>query len=402
LSQSPQVPLGEVLRHRKEFIQIDDLARYKRPRAQLHAQGVVLRDEIEGAAIKTKSQQVCHAKELLVAEIDAKVGGYGLVPDELEGAIVSSHYFLFTVDVDRLDPRFLGWYVKTPTFGEQIEAQGSTNYAAIRPQHVLGYTMPLPPIEEQRRVVRRIERLASISSKVLNLVDQVDLQTEALARSVSRHLIGADVGPGWLALGDVIQDLENGWSPACHDYPAAEGEWGVIKLGAVSFGRFNSSENKALPRELAPKLQYEIKAGDLLVSRANTLELVGASALVRETPPKLMLCDKVFRVILRSEGVVAAEYLDYVLKSPSVRKQIEANATGTSPTMKNIAKSKLMSIRVPVCSHSRQRRIVRAAEAIADRLREVREARYCARHDAEALVPSAMSGALSSRPIAGA
>jgi type I restriction enzyme S subunit len=44
----PKVRLGEVLRHRKEFVTIDDLTTYRRPRAQLHAQGIVLRDEVLG------------------------------------------------------------------------------------------------------------------------------------------------------------------------------------------------------------------------------------------------------------------------------------------------------------------------------------------------------------------
>ena len=76
----PIVKLGEVLKQRKEFVTIDDLIIYKRPRVQLHAQGIVLRDQIPGSLIKTKTQQVCQTGEFLVAEIDAKVGGYGTLP----------------------------------------------------------------------------------------------------------------------------------------------------------------------------------------------------------------------------------------------------------------------------------------------------------------------------------
>jgi len=155
----PSVRLGEVLAHRKEFIRIDDTADYLRCRVQLHAKGIVLRDRVEGALIKTKDQQVCRAGEFLVAEIDAKVGGFGVVPPELAGSLVSSHYFLFVVDSDRLDQRFLDYYSKTPAFRDQVRAQGSTNYAAIRPSHVLGYTIPLPPLPEQRRIVAKLDRL---------------------------------------------------------------------------------------------------------------------------------------------------------------------------------------------------------------------------------------------------
>jgi type I restriction enzyme S subunit len=109
----PMVPLGRAVRHRCEFIQIDDLKTYKRCRVQLHAQGIVMRDIVQGSDIKTKKQQLCKAGELLVAEIDAKIGGFGIVPQSLDGAIVSSHYFLFSIDDSLIDRRFLDFFIRT-------------------------------------------------------------------------------------------------------------------------------------------------------------------------------------------------------------------------------------------------------------------------------------------------
>ncbi|MGH3851077.1 MAG: hypothetical protein ACRDRT_15525, partial [Pseudonocardiaceae bacterium] len=63
-----------------------------------------MRDIVPGTAIKTKKQQVVRAGEVLVAEIDAKVGGFGVIPGELDGAIVSSHYFTFEIVTDVVDP----------------------------------------------------------------------------------------------------------------------------------------------------------------------------------------------------------------------------------------------------------------------------------------------------------
>lgn len=156
----PIVRLGQAIQSRKEFITVDDLTEYKRCRVQLHAKGIVLRDIVQGADIRTKQQQVCRRGEFLVAEIDAKVGGFGIVPDELDGAIVSSHYFLYEINEHWLNRRFLDYYIRTRAFRDQVEAQGSTNYAAIRPQHVLEYTIPLPPLAEQQRIVARIDALA--------------------------------------------------------------------------------------------------------------------------------------------------------------------------------------------------------------------------------------------------
>ena len=188
MSKWPLTPLASVIQSRKEFIQIDDLADYKRCRVQLHAQGIVLRDIVPGAEIKTKKQQVCKAGDFLVAEIDAKVGGFGIVPEELDQAIVSSHYFLFGIDQAKLDRRFLDFYIRTPAFREQVAAQGSTNYAAIRPNDVLVYKIPLPPLPEQRRIVARIESLSAKIEEARRLRRQISLQSAALVASVHAEL----------------------------------------------------------------------------------------------------------------------------------------------------------------------------------------------------------------------
>jgi len=183
------VRLGEVIRPRKEFITIDDLTTYKRPRVQLHAKGIVLRDEVPGALIKTKQQQVCRPGEFLVAEIDAKVGGFGIVPEALDGAIVSSHYFLFVIDESKLARIFLDYFIRTPAFRDQVEAQGSTNYAAIRPADVLEYEIPLPPLPEQRRIVARIEELAAQVREACDLRYQTAEQADTLWRCGASRIL---------------------------------------------------------------------------------------------------------------------------------------------------------------------------------------------------------------------
>lgn len=180
----PVFSLADVLRHRKEFITIDDTQHYKRCRVQLHAKGVLLRDSVSGSDIKTKKQQVCRAGEFLVAEIDAKMGGFGLVPTELDGAVVSSHYFLFEPDESCLDARYLDHYCRTQRFRTQVEAQGSTNYAAIRPSDVLAYTIPLPPLSEQQAIVARLDALAEKSRQVEAHLDAVERDSAALLLSL--------------------------------------------------------------------------------------------------------------------------------------------------------------------------------------------------------------------------
>ncbi|MCQ3950560.1 MAG: restriction endonuclease subunit S [Planctomycetes bacterium] len=204
----PKMKLGDVVTHRKEFITIDDLATYKRCRVQLHAKGIVLRDVVSGAEIKTKKQQVCRAGELLVAEIDAKHGGYGMVPDDLQDSVVSSHYFLFTVKDGIADRGFLGYCLRTPAFRTQVEAQGSTNYAAIRPGHVLEYEIPLPPLEEQRRIVNYLDTLSTKITQARTLRHR-STQEAAVFYAQARDRMFSELRADRKPVGDVF-DLVNG------------------------------------------------------------------------------------------------------------------------------------------------------------------------------------------------
>jgi type I restriction enzyme, S subunit len=389
----PTVRLGEMLRHRKEFITIDDLTTYKRPRVQLHVQGIVQRDEVPGALIKTKTQQVCRTGEFLVAEIDAKVGGFGIVPESLNGSIVSSHYFLFVVDESKLDRRFLDFFIRTPTFREQVAAQGSTNYAAIRPAHVLGYEIPLPPLGEQRRVVGRIEELAAQIHEARTLRHQAAEETEALLTSFRRAAFGESPQPDWIPLSSYVETIVNGKSPATEGRPAAPDEWAVLKVGAVSFGVFDERENKALPVSYVVPPSMEVRPGDFIMSRANTVELVGACALVRKTRPKLMLSDKTFRFAFREPRKVLPEYMEQLLKSPPLREQIERGASGTSPTMKNISKEKVLALRLPPLSLPEQRRIVAELDALQAEVDALKRLQAETAAELDALLPAILDKA---------
>lgn len=256
---------------------------------------------------------------------------------------------------------------------------------------------PLPPLPkylaEQRRIVAKIDQLAAKIDEARGLRERTLDEVRALIQSARRTAIGDSPGSDWLALTDVVENIENGWSPQCLKRPAANGEWGVVKVGAVSFGAFDPAENKALPASLAPRPQHEIRQGDLLMSRANTLDLVGACAYVHETPARLLLCDKIFRFVFRRGGRLAPKYLDQVLKSPALRAQIVAGATGTSPTMKNIAKAKIMRLRLPVPPVPEQRRIVAYLDELQAKVDRLKALQAQTAAELDALLPSILDKA---------
>lgn len=173
------VKLGEVIKHRKGFITISDEEEYKLCRVQLHRKGILIRSITKGATIKTKKQQVCKANDFIVAEMDAKIGGYGFIPKELDGAIVSSHYYLFEVDESVLKRDFLTVISKNLVLQNQIKSVGSTNYARVSPKDVLAWEIPLPSIEEQERIINSIQIVDSNKEKITaEISHQLDLVSQ--------------------------------------------------------------------------------------------------------------------------------------------------------------------------------------------------------------------------------
>jgi len=162
-------PLGDAIKQQKGSIKIQDDVEYKLCRVRLWAKGVVLRKKSYGREIKTKKQQVCKAGQFIVAEIDAKMGGFGIIPAELDGAIVSSHYYLYDFDETKLHPNYLNHFIRTPTFQKQVVAKGSTNYARIPPGDVLKYFIPLPDIPRQLEIINFVEKLRKRLDKLIQL-----------------------------------------------------------------------------------------------------------------------------------------------------------------------------------------------------------------------------------------
>lgn len=147
-----------------------------------------------------------------------------------------------------------------------------------------------------------------------------------------------------LPLRRVLVKIEQGWSPQASNLPAEDGEWGVLKLSAVSRGAYRPQENKALPASERPPASLEVSPGDLLMTRANTPDLVGDVCLARETPRYRMIPDLIYR--LTAGSTATHEYLCWYLQSRPARAEIEVFARGASQSMVKIAQGHIRSLTV--------------------------------------------------------
>lgn len=157
-----------------------------------------------------------------------------------------------------------------------------------------------------------------------------------------------------VSLGEILGELEAGVSVNGATEPvASEGEVGVLKVSCVSGGRFLSKENKCVIDGDVSRVAVSPCNGDIIISRANTLELVGASGYVEGNHPNLFLSDKLWRATLDG-GKDDPQWTIALLNSSQVRKELRRRATGTSGSMKNISKSAFRRLEVPRPSTAQQ------------------------------------------------
>ena len=273
-------------------------------------------------------------------------------------------------------PRFFYYLMCTLAKRGVFVAGGNPNtidhLTAVQLRH---YRLPFAPPKEQRaiaafldRETARIDALVAKKERLIELLQEkrTALITRAVTKGLDSNVPMKDSAVEWLGeipahwhlqrLKSGLASLEQGWSPLCDNRPAENDEWGVLKVGCVNGTRFEQTENKALPSELEADPSLEVKAGDILLSRANTRELLGSASLVREIRPRLLLCDKLYRLRQIAERL-DAEFVVYQLGSAAARYQMEREATGASGSMQNIAQDTIRRLALPEPPVAEQRSI---------------------------------------------
>lgn len=255
--------------------------------------------------------------------------------------------------------------------------------------HAVGSTMPclntsilsntpiwVPELREQRRIV-----------EILDVIDVQIRRTQQIMAKILRERVGL-IGQLLASINEVDQPpldqylsrIDAGWSPDCPEVVPGDGEWGILKISAVSGGVYRPTESKRLPSNLVPRPALEVKDSDVLCVRANGVgELVGRVAYVESTPQRLMLSDKTLRLVPTAK--LDGYFLSMILGSQNARRQIESRMGGSS-SQRNISQAELRRIPVPVPDLTVQRRMsaivqsadrsIEANQRTLDKLRLVR------------------------------
>jgi len=279
---------------------------------------------------------------------------------------VSSAYVGIT-PIKKVVSKFFKYLFKSKPYIQALQSTSNLvrDGQALRFQNFAQVALPYIEEEEQTQIAKFLDYETAKIDALIEKQQQLIALLKEKRQAVISHAVTKGLNPdapmrdsGIEWLGEIPMNwkvaplkhhtlqFEQGWSPQCEQRTAGQDEWGVLKVGCVNGGVFNRYENKVLPESLLPRKEYILRKNDLLISRANTRDLVGSAAVVKENFPNLLLCDKLYRLRLNNE--INVQLVSHYLGSSLVRQQIELEATGASHSMQNISQGTIRNLPVPI------------------------------------------------------
>jgi len=310
----------------------------------------------------SRARRMLQDGDVLISTVRTYLRAIAPVVTPPENLIASTGFAVVRPRKGILDGTFLGYLLRAEWWISEVIARSvGVSYPAINASDLIGLNVPVPALHEQTQIARfldhetaRIDALIEEQQRLIELLKEKRqaVISHAVTKGLDPTVPMKDSGVEWLgevpaqwdvcSVRRVIRVIEQGWSPECEASPSDEQNWGVLKAGCVNRGVFDPSENKTLPAWLEPIAEYEVRAGDILMSRASgSPELVGSTALLGEVRERLMLSDKIFRIHL--EEKVSSPFFVWVMNARFMRIQIEQALSGGNGMANNLPQSSLLA-----------------------------------------------------------
>jgi type I restriction enzyme, S subunit len=274
--------------------------------------------------------------------MSAKMGRVYLLPSE---AYVVSHLAIIVPDEKIVNPLFVKYYFSNKPPFNLIKDDA---YPSISLKDIGNIKIPLLDLETQDKIVAILEKVTNLIEKREKTITLFD----DLMRASFLDIFGEPTRntKGWERdlLGNHIIKIIAGSSYGGDEKSAIQDdELGVLKISSVTRGVFDPNEYKAVKKNIIKKKIVKPSKGDLLFSRANTMELVGATCLVDKDYDNLFLPDKLWKIEI-NEDVLKKTYLHFLLQSKNFKENFTKTATGSSGSMLNISMDKFRSLEIPI------------------------------------------------------
>jgi type I restriction enzyme, S subunit len=381
------VPLSQLLTRTTESIALEPSEKYREVTIKLWGKGVQLRREVAGAGIAADRRTVVRPGQFILSKIDARNGAFGLVPESLDGAVVTNDFPAFNVNKDRLEPAFLGWLSRTSSFVDWCRAasEGTTNRVRLNESRFLGTPILIPPLEEQRRIVARVEAMVSRVEEAQKLRDGAIQYGERLLISMAHR-------------DDLTeqQKLEQGWSMvAIKDVLALAQDRHIVQpdkkypnLGIYSFGKGLFSKPPIDGATTSALSLYRVAKGQFIYSRLFAFE--GAYGIVNDEFDNRYVSNEYPTFDCDLTRATPEFFLAY-LKSPKMWAAVAMGSKGLGDRRKRIQPEQFLDFRLMLPPLEWHKKIT----AFSKTLHKLRIQQESSRLELDMLLPSILAKAFA-------
>ena len=285
--------------------------------------------------------------DILVSRLPEPIGRACIIPEKSERMITAVDCTICRPNEDIVCKEYLCYFMRSKVYYTRLlsKVTGTTRKRISR-KNLGNIELVVPHREEQRMVVKQLDSL-------MKLIDFQNKKLQELDRLIKARFVemfgDVKINPHnykKFSIKSVLKSCEAGWSGNGTQRIRKDDEIAVLKVSAVTKGYFIPEECKVLDDQENIKKYVIPEKGDLLFSRANTREMVGATAIVKDDYPSLILPDKLWKIKFKDN--VNVIYMKYILSSKSVRNQFSAVSTGTSGSMYNVSMDKFKGIEIPI------------------------------------------------------
>ena len=340
----PRIPLDEVITYAPDPYEVNPEGKYPIAGVYGFGRGMIQRAAVAGGELAATQLFRVRAGQFIYSRLKSFEGAYSIVSPEVDGYFVSNEFPTFDLDREQIEPEFLGWYFKQQRVWQQLASDGrgiGARRERLHPKRLLDHAIPLPPLNEQRRIVDRLNAGAAASARGKKAISEIDEDLMMAARNV---IWQAGSNPdAWTPCGIFLRQRPLD--------VRVDAQTVYLFAGVYSFGRgVFSSESKTGSSFAYPALT-RLRTNDFVYPKLMAWE--GALGVV---PPE---CDgrvvsPEFPVFEIDSGIVHPAVVDTFFRDPRVLPMLRSASSGTNMRRKRIQPSRFLDLKMPIPSTPEQ------------------------------------------------
>ena len=383
-----RVRLGKLLTHSKEHAEISPTELYKLITVRLWGKGIVLRDIVSGSELSVGYRHVARSGQFIVSRIDARHGAFGLVPNNLDGALVSSDFPVFNIDISCVEPGFLKWFTKSQSFITLCNAasEGTTNRVRLRIDQFESLAIPLPPLEEQRRIVAHIEVLVQRIEEARALQQAAMRDADALFEAEINKAFEACPTDNSCSLKDLTTKIGSGSTPRGGKAVYLERGIPFVRSLNIRMRRFQYEDLAFISRSIHERMRgTKLQSGDVLLNITGAS--IGRVACFPDDLDEGNVNQHVAIIRPRPERL-SSRFLMYWLSQPKSQQYIDEKQKGG--TRQGFTKAQIQAVKIPAVPIDVQIDIAAGLDELQSQVAKLKRLQEETQNDLIALLPSVL------------